>query len=1145
MRKLFLILGLAALCLNLQARHLTPAEALKRVGNAPSKLMKASPNNIKLVHSIESATPEADASLYLFSNAGGTGYMVLSADDNVMPMLGYSNQGEISSYDAMPDNFKWWLEEMGRQVDFAITKGQKQTPSQSLGAKIEPLVPAVWGQTAPYNLYTPIVSEKQTPTGCVATALCQIMYLHKWPAKPVGSNKYTDSNKVEREIDFSDYTFDWAKMTDTYGDDSSEESRDAVARLMKAVGYGVNMTYGPSGSGANNTNVLRAVKENFGYRNHCSLIHRNAMTANEWDAMVYQQLSAGMPLYYTGRSGQFLTSTGHAFVCDGYDGNGYFHFNWGWNGKYNGYFVLSCLRPEGAGTGGSLDGYTYLQEVLVNFQPDNGAKFDNYVYVEGKDFSFELVSNKLAITLNSNVSVDKGILGIELRPAGETTPTYITLGEMAMDATFDSTLPASWNQSLDAAKKYEVRMVWHPQGEDTWRRVVPTLKSILGLIVTPIPVGGLLSYEGGQWVFANSDVDQPDVTLKVHDINFDDGRILTTGRQMKFNIDVENIRQNDYYMHGLHFYLHPVNSPKDSLLLCNVNIELAPGEKKEYKYNLTLESNKVASGKYFMSMRDVNYKAPAYRNENVVYTVNSLDDVAFNDGYFIYEIGEDGGVTITATVTGSALTGDVTIPATVENNGTTYKVTSVKPDWSKLLNASEITSLNMQYPLESIPSMWLFSCRKLKSLTLGEGVKSIGQSAFYSCVLLEELNLPSTLDSIAQSAFYNCNVLTSVKLPSSLRFIGDMAIYGCKMLKEVDIPDAVTSIGKQAFYNCNALTKLNFGKGIKIIADKAFQSCKLLESLEFPTTLDSLGSEAFSGCVALKTLKIGSGLRKINNRAFYNCNVLTSIEMGDDVETIGDYAFYKCDSLKNLKLSQNLENIGQNAFYSCTLLTEINLGKKVKNIGPSAFSSCKAVNKITIPASVDSIGQAAFSYCSAATSIEIRAENLKKIYPSTFSNCTKCETIKIYEGVKVIGDKAFYYCTGINYIALPASLDSIGAQAFYNMNFSSAPQVMSAAKTPPVLSTNVFSSTVFSKGSLRVLPDSEALYRADTDGWAKFKTIVADPSTSVEGVENDENFVAADVYDITGRLVMRNATKTQINELPQGIYIAGGKKIIR
>lgn len=374
------------------ARTLTPAEALQRAqGDVPAKVAAAQSKS-RLVKT--GYTAKKQPAYYIFDNSGDNGYMILAADDVAMPVLGYSATGTINP-DDMPENLRGWLENYAAEIQWAaereasgdyiakdLTKASAAS-KRDTWANIAPLCATKWNQSEPYDLYTPDITYRgqnmKAATGCVATAMAQLMKYHNYPAKGKGTvsyqwTKYNDfyndgdndpSTQVTMSMDFSSVTFDWNNMLDVYTDGGyTSVQADAVATLMKACGYSVEMSYGPE-SGAVTGEVANALKTYFGYDSNTRFYSRLYYDIDTWEEMLYNNLKNVGPVQYSGRNDY----GGHSFIIDGYAGDGYFHLNWGWGGMSDGDFLITALDPDAQGVGGSLAGYNQKQGAILGAQP--------------------------------------------------------------------------------------------------------------------------------------------------------------------------------------------------------------------------------------------------------------------------------------------------------------------------------------------------------------------------------------------------------------------------------------------------------------------------------------------------------------------------------------------------------------------------------------------------------------------------------------------------------------------------------------------------------------------------------------------------------------------------------------------------------
>lgn len=288
------------------------------------------------------------------------GFAVISHDDRFSAVLGYSLT-ELS--DTLSCGFEWWLKaanESMKNPERITTRCSKAIRANSFPQSVPPLITTIWGQNEPFNNKCRVnIDGIEYPllTGCVATAMAQILNYYKHPIKGNGSNSYkvtyTDWGEIEYSANFENSTYEWDNMIDNYGYSYTPAQADAVATLMRDCGIAVNMTYRTWASTAITYNVPIALKNNFSYE--LAEYHQRSNYSNEeWMYMLYDELSNGSPVLYEGvEPGE---SVGHAFVVHGYDSDGLVCVNWGWDGNEDGYFDI-----------GLLNGYTENQGmVLIN-----------------------------------------------------------------------------------------------------------------------------------------------------------------------------------------------------------------------------------------------------------------------------------------------------------------------------------------------------------------------------------------------------------------------------------------------------------------------------------------------------------------------------------------------------------------------------------------------------------------------------------------------------------------------------------------------------------------------------------------------------------------------------------------------------------
>lgn len=302
--------------------------------------------------------------VYLFDSEDG--FVVAPADDAFPALLGYGDRQMSDSDGNLPIGFREWVQFMSLRISEETAGENEATVSPAVGEAIPPLCRTSWGQGDPFNLECPEYNGERCLSGCVATAMAQVMKYHNWPPQGIGELTYR-AEKIGTDIytDFSQYTLDWENMLDDYSSSiTTEQQRQAVARLLRAVGGSVRMNYFPTASGADVNDASQALLKYWDYSDDIRYMRRGWFSLREWSQLLYDALKNYGPILYGG----FSMSSAHAFVCDGYDGEGLFHFNWGWDGIADGYFAIDLLNPVVEDEPWKT-GYNGSQSALLNIHP--------------------------------------------------------------------------------------------------------------------------------------------------------------------------------------------------------------------------------------------------------------------------------------------------------------------------------------------------------------------------------------------------------------------------------------------------------------------------------------------------------------------------------------------------------------------------------------------------------------------------------------------------------------------------------------------------------------------------------------------------------------------------------------------------------
>lgn len=424
MKKIFF--GLAALMLSMTvlAERVSQEDAalvannFMNVGNTVSGVQKAPAKKMVL----KKAATASENQYYVYENANGEGWVMVAANDVVSPILAYSNTGTFRT-DNQPVNVRTWLgkydkfitkieadgaaqdEEVAAEWS-ALKKGVRKAKGDAI---VGPLIKTTWDQDDPYWTLTPNGSGSidKAYTGCVATAMAQVMNYWQWPKQGKGSHTYQPIMQLDDDGDgypdrdtiiypgnltanFGETTYDWDNMLNKYTNSATTAQENAVATLMFHCGVSVEMMYGDDnygGSGAYTGNygdwtdptcAQNAFPTYFGYKKDGLVSYmRDGFSSKgteyykkwsdpEWTAMVKEELDKKHPIMYGGAGDE----GGHSFICDGYDDSNYFHFNWGWSGQNDGYYKLSSLKPGSGGAGGGGYDFSEDQDVIIGIVPD-------------------------------------------------------------------------------------------------------------------------------------------------------------------------------------------------------------------------------------------------------------------------------------------------------------------------------------------------------------------------------------------------------------------------------------------------------------------------------------------------------------------------------------------------------------------------------------------------------------------------------------------------------------------------------------------------------------------------------------------------------------------------------------------------------
>lgn len=328
--------------------------------------------SLSFVHEkIEKRSSEKDPALYVFNHSEGEGFVIIAGDDRVKPVLGYSLVQNFPNGD-LPCNVSAWLEEMQTQIE-RLRDGEILIPDNGdtekgdVGETVVRLETPQWGQDEPFNDLCPTFYGQKSPAGCVMTATAIVMRYYQWPGRGTGvvPGYTTDTHQHPFSSLTLGHTYDWNQMPYAFESYSQKQAQE-VSTLMFDLGMMLKADYDPKGTGAYTHDIPKALYTYMGYEKGAKEHYRSDYSNEQWHDLLQEELDNNHPVIYGGFDKTM--KGGHAFVLDGYTSTNYYSVNWGWDGLYNGYFLLSALEPTGQGTGGNGSNFNYNQSAVLGLR---------------------------------------------------------------------------------------------------------------------------------------------------------------------------------------------------------------------------------------------------------------------------------------------------------------------------------------------------------------------------------------------------------------------------------------------------------------------------------------------------------------------------------------------------------------------------------------------------------------------------------------------------------------------------------------------------------------------------------------------------------------------------------------------------------
>ena len=938
-------------------------------------------------------TPQQTTPYYIFNFNDSTGYAIVGGDDRMPAIVGYSDKGTLNP-DSLPVNLKGFLAaykatvESVEEGDTAAVKNVKAAMKREAGSytPIAPLLGGIeWSQNAPFNNLCPKYDGKHNAvTGCVATAMAQIMRYWKYPSSLLEGIPAYVSHSYNIPIDSipNGIGYDWDNMPEKYNGDFTNNQAFAVATLMQHIGASVKMDYGP-GSYASDEDVIPALTHYFGYdKDIIKKLDRTNFEWEDWNKILQDELGKKRPMYYSG----YTFFEGHAFVCDGMDSDGYYHINWGW-GADNGYFDITILSP-----GDNFIRYNRGNIAILGIVPNNAqdkqpsCAFDR-LYVSNSGVSFDETYRE-----NSTDPFYGSYISSSVYPKKTfNTPTiWLAIGEKDENGNFvkiseksakinTQNMPSVVSVNIPICHAFtkgthQLFLIQSTDNEKTWQAC----------------------YGNGR---------QVEVYVTEHEI-FDNNSRYKKMEAEGLNFQVDRMEHYASVIKG--------NNLENVVIPEFVNYDGVDYPVQLISTNCFVYCDKIERIFIPKSVESLGRIIDDYSYEGCFYGCTNLKEILFEKGIKLKTIG---GYCFQRCKSLKS----IELPDGVE-------ILSI----SAFHGCSSLTSVSLPSTLKKIGSFCFQGCKSLKSIELPDGVEILSSYAFSYCPSLTSVSLPSTLKKMGSHCFYGCSSLTNIVIPEGVSEIPQQCFEECTSLVNVELPKTASKIGVQCFYGCSSLTNIVIPEGVSEVSRSCFCECPSLVSVVLPSSLREIGSDCFKGCSSLTNVTIKEGILKLSENCFNHCSSLVSIMLPSSLKEIGNGCFSCCSSLVSVSLPGSVKEIGAGCFDGCTNLTDVTLAKGIEIIGDYAFAYCSALTNMRLPSTIQKLGKACFYLCEKWQNEIIIPEGVNELPEECFYECDALKKITLPSTLKTMGARSLYFCRSLTEILLPESVREIGNSCFVN-----------------------------------------------------------------------------------------------------------------
>ena len=1130
MKKFTLLLVGFFCCLSVLAGEVTEEQALQKAQQVLKGKQLLKPRKVRARYAAKT-----ENAYYVFNAEQNGGFVVIAGNDLMPEVLGYAEQGNLDLSKA-PDNVRWLMDyyaEVAQSLKSKPVSARRRAVKER--TELIALMKTEWDQVGLYQQHCPEVNGEKTLTGCVATAMAQVVNFFQWPLNNVRESVGYMSNKDNKEkpqIELDNLParkFNWFNMSD-----------DDIAWLMRYCGQSVLMGYNLDESTAYSSYIPGALISVFNFSKGADIVERKEFTDEEWEQALYQEIELGRPVIYSG----YNDKTGHTFVLHGYK-DGKFLVNWGWGGQMDGYFALTALTP------GGMD-YTENQNAVVGIQP---ASNNDINYDEKPEIGFREVTVEKQGQLAELLPESERYLISRLKISGEfggkdldvihdmSEPKYGRGTEGRLSRLDLSDARIVGGDTFGAEKRSmedDVLTDWFFAQCSTLTSIVlpKTLKEIhygsffntnLTSIVIPKSVTsiagnafelstltGIKVEEGNEVYYSQNNAIYENAT----------GNLVRGCKSSGIPEGVENVSDGAFTNAGLETIVLPKSLKKIGEKAFPYNTKVkdlyipASVEKigENAFFSCALQSITVDKDNKFFDSRDNCNAIIETATNTLLQASNATTEIPASVTAIGYNAFARLGIK------------KIDIPVNVVNFG------------SGVFEYSETATFRVHYPTPIAIKENTFNSvengqplnfiQKNARLIVPDGTKDLYAAApgwnvftMAECMIIEESEYEAmrqyTVELTEAGTLQTMIPADKKNIVEELKVVGPINAEDLKYLKEmcgqdgmltsIDLSDATIVEGDgnaanelpvEAFQSTFSLEHIVLPKNLEVIGSLAFMDSGIKEFV-LPKTVKEMGRDIFYYARDLAKLSVEEGNPVFDSRD--NCNAI--IETATNTLRIG---------CVNTVIPNTVTALGEMAFSGKPGLGKIDIPNSVTSIGWAAFWADIDLTKVKLSASIADLSESPFGGCDRITSFVIDEGNPK--YDSR-DNCNAIietatntlvqgfSTTVIPDGVECIASAAFRSLSTLTEIEIPASVNKIESEAFLYCNQMT--KVVSHIKKPFAVSSMVFAGDNMKIAKLYVPYGTKEAY-ASTPGWDNFPNIIEMDAVEGEFAKNAASVVSTD-----------------------------------